>query len=217
MSITPNSNLITKRARLPSTEEQAGFEEPTMKRQKVDSSLASQATCTPNSDALSLPAPALTQEEAALDMVRIVRDEFNCNHQAEAGDKTVEIFCRHQEEQRIENFLKDNITSQSSGLIYLCGHPGTGKTSLLNQILSTLKEETHYELFMFNAMTYQDVKQFSITLHQDLRERFSGVDCDRESRRVTDEEIAYKVAQALIGKNRKNQKVHKIIVIDEVD
>jgi Cdc6-like AAA superfamily ATPase len=42
------------------------------------------------------------------------------------------IFNREQEEQQIIQFLMDNYDKKRSGLMYLCGHPGTGKTSLLN-------------------------------------------------------------------------------------
>ena len=64
--------------------------------------------------------------------------------------------------------------------MYLCGHPGTGKTSLLNQVIARLKmqkgkEEAipQFELYLYNAMTYNDVKSFGITLHADVMERFT--------------------------------------------
>ena len=75
------------------------------------------------------------------------------------------IFNRDKEETQITNFLKENFSKPKSGLMYLCGHPGTGKTSLLNQVLAKTKD---FELFMYNAMTYSDVKSFCLTLHADL-------------------------------------------------
>ena len=65
--------------------------------------------------------------------------------------------------------------------MYLCGHPGTGKTSLLNQVIARLKKQQEdeeaipqFELYLYNAMTYNDVKSFGITLHADVMERFTG-------------------------------------------
>jgi len=71
------------------------------------------------------------------------------------------------------------MSKNKSGLMYLCGHPGTGKTSLLNQVLAKVKG---YELFMYNAMTYQDVRSFCLTLHADLIERFTGQETQRLNR-----------------------------------
>jgi Cdc6-like AAA superfamily ATPase len=38
----------------------------------------------------------------------------------------------------IEDFLIQTINRKNSGLMYLCGHPGTGKTSSLNAVLAKL-------------------------------------------------------------------------------
>ena len=52
--------------------------------------------------------------------------------------------------------------------MYLCGHPGTGKTSTLNLVLSKMKQDIHNNLFnkihvsMYNAMAFTDVKSFGI-------------------------------------------------------
>ena len=45
------------------------------------------------------------------------------------------IIGRSSEKQIIVEFLIDNIKSNKSGLLYICGHPGQGKTALLNQVL----------------------------------------------------------------------------------
>lgn len=100
--------------------------------------------------------------------------------------------------------------------MYLCGHPGTGKTSALNQVLSTVHKESEgeFELFMYNAMTYNDVKNFGITLYKDLCDRFSNTKTQRLNRADYDmEDIGFIIAKAL--HNAKD--CHKIIVIDEVD
>ena len=105
--------------------------------------------------------------------------------------------------------------------MYLCGHPGTGKTSALNSVLSRINKdnEDKFELFMYNAMTFNDVKTFGIKLLKDLQNR---LDENRTKpahslnrAEVDDEDLAFYVAKEL-GRRRDTPK-HKIIVIDEVD
>ena len=73
----------------------------------------------------------------------------------------------------------DNIQEQKSGLMYLCGHPGTGKTSSLNLILSQLRKHADkrvigdFHVLLYNAMTFFDVKVFSKTVLQSLQEKFT--------------------------------------------
>jgi Cdc6-like AAA superfamily ATPase len=62
-----------------------------------------------------------------------------------------------------------------SALMYLCGHPGTGKTSTLNFVLSgfvsgNIKSNLLNRLTvqMYNAMSFSDVKSFSFQLLDDL-------------------------------------------------
>lgn len=95
-------------------------------------------------------------------MLRILIEEFNCNHQADLdSDKQVNIFVRDREKKVIANFIQDNMNARKAGLIYLCGHPGTGKTSLLNLVLSEMRAKNlNQEVFLYNAMTYNDVKSF---------------------------------------------------------
>ncbi len=100
-------------------------------------------------------------------MIRLIVDEFNCNHQADVGERSQQIiYTREKEQKKIETFLEENIKKKGSGLMYLCGHPGTGKTSSLNLVLEKMRAEKDQDfyLFMFNAMTYQDVKTFLIIL-----------------------------------------------------
>ena len=55
------------------------------------------------------------------------------------------------------------MSQKKAGLMYLCGHPGTGKTSLLNLVLSEMRNKINkqnIEVFLYNAMTYNDVKSF---------------------------------------------------------
>ena len=42
------------------------------------------------------------------------------------------IVGRNQEERAIRNFIEKNIEYDQSGLLYVCGHPGQGKTAVIN-------------------------------------------------------------------------------------
>ena len=66
------------------------------------------------------------------EIMHLIIEEFNCNHQADAENAQQTIFNRDREQKQIEAFLHGNYNKKNSGLMYLCGHPGTGKTSLLN-------------------------------------------------------------------------------------
>ena len=114
-------------------------------------------------------------KQGVLKMLRTMMEEFNCNHQADIDSNELEkIYQRDEEHEKIQKFLEGNIANNKSGLLYLCGHPGTGKTSSLNYVLSELKKKgsLNFKPLLFNAMTYSDVKQFSISLYNQLHETF---------------------------------------------
>jgi Cdc6-like AAA superfamily ATPase len=86
----------------------------------------------------------------------------------------VEIYRREKEQKIIRNFIQENITKGKSALMYLCGHPGTGKTSTLNYVLSSfvggdIKANllNRLSVQMYNAMTFSDVKSFCFQLLED--------------------------------------------------
>ena len=81
---------------------------------------------------------------------------------------------------------------------------------------------------MFNAMAYNDSKNFSLTLHQAVMQSKTNTEINRIERNdIDEEELAKKVAKALsIGNDRSKREFnkfkdkdpkHNIIVIDEVD
>ena len=78
--------------------------------------------------------------------------------------------------------------------MYLCGHPGTGKTSSLNYILGQMLAEGQYRFkpFLFNAMTCPDVRSFSIKLYEKVYEAYFGEPPKRVINRdkVDDEDMA---------------------------
>ena len=93
----------------------------------------------------------------------------------------MEIFTRDQEKKFIEDFVKRSILGRKSSLMYLCGHPGTGKTSTLHKVLSTVKANEgkqpiyeDLEIFLYNAMSFKDVKRFCIRLYADVSDRLTS-------------------------------------------
>ena len=103
--------------------------------------------------------------------------------------------------------------------MYLCGHPGTGKTSSLNYVMKLMQEEGHKFIpILFNAMTYSDVKSFGLKLYERLQESLFDELPKRlyERHQVDDEDIA-PLLQRVLSRASKNGKAHRVIVIDEVD
>ena len=154
-------------------------------------------------------------------------DEFNCNHQADLEAPDLQkIYERDVEHKEIKDFLSLNIKKGKSGLMYLCGHPGTGKTSSLNHVLSKMEHDEpglKFKPLLFNAMTYPDVKSFTLVLYEQLNEKFLGEPPKRKlTRQNDDEDIAFEIQKTLekITKLQiKNREIstHRVIVIDEVD
>lgn len=83
--------------------------------------------------------------------------------------------------------------------MYLCGHPGTGKTSSLNVVLEKLKlKDQPFHLLMFNAMTFKDAKSFMIVLLKELESRLHTSEKKLLQRKnLTDDELAKKIAKTL--------------------
>ncbi len=105
-------------------------------------------------------------------------------------------------------------------MLYICGQPGTGKTSSLNEVLgditSTVDVKTcsSVQIFKFNAMTYTDVTQFAIHLHKTVMEKLSKGKVSAITKSgYSDEAIAEKASSAL----SLHPMIHKILVIDEID
>ena len=62
--------------------------------------------------------------------------------------------------------------------MYLCGHPGTGKTSTLHSVLQQIRQNNkgtalynNVEIMLYNAMSFDKVKNFSKKLLNDLAQR----------------------------------------------
>jgi Cdc6-like AAA superfamily ATPase len=81
-----------------------------------------------------------------------------------------------------------------------------------------------FKPFLFNAMTYPDVKSFSIILYEKIYESYYGELPKKRIERdqVDDEDIACKIEMLLTRISDMHKKTfthqpHRIIVIDEVD
>ena len=54
-----------------------------------------------------------------------------------ANRSTTPLFCRDVEIEIISEFVKNSITNQQPGALYICGAPGTGKTASLTHVLES--------------------------------------------------------------------------------
>ena len=87
------------------------------------------------------------------------------------------IVGRDDEESAIRDFIQANIDKDQSGLLYVCGHPGQGKTAVINQVLFDYYGDMDSSLggvnesifvLKYNAMRYEKPMQFATCLSQDL-------------------------------------------------
>lgn len=96
------------------------------------------------------PAPYKLTREDALSCYRGVMEVY------QSQDTHRIVFGRDRECERVVSFLDKNIETADSGLIYLCGHPGTGKTSMLNQLLQTYEGDQKIMICKYNANSYRE-------------------------------------------------------------
>ena len=78
-----------------------------------------------------------------------------------AGDHHL-IVGREKEEQAIKEQIEQYMRSDG-GIIYICGHPGQGKTVVLQQVLHDYFESTQNKnvvVFNYNAMTFDTLQAF---------------------------------------------------------
>ena len=87
------------------------------------------------------------------------------------------IVGRNEEEKAIRGFIGANIKEDKSGLLYVCGHPGQGKTAVVNQVLfdyygdmdsSQGGIDDRVYILKYNAMRYERPVQFAESLNMDL-------------------------------------------------
>ena len=88
-----------------------------------------------------------------------------------------QIVGRTEEEKSIKKFIQTNIDKNQSGLLYVCGHPGQGKTAVINQVLFDYFGDMDSSLggvndslyvLKYNGMRYEKPMQFASCLSEDL-------------------------------------------------
>lgn len=152
-------------------------------------------------------------------MISKLMNEFNCN------SKDMKIYCREYEKSQIKDYIDDNFSHNKSGLMYVCGHPGTGKSSIIRVILSELEkrqqEDAEYRsslmIFNYNGMIFKKLFDFSTELIKDIRAKLYG----KKSKNI---ESKLKQTDDVIDLGNRIQKyfhefkhIHKVVIIDEVD
>ena len=68
-------------------------------------------------------------------MITEFMNEFNCN------SHEMEIYHREWEKGQIKEYIEENMKQSKSGLMYVWGHPGTGKSSIIRVILKDFEEK----------------------------------------------------------------------------
>ena len=146
-------------------------------------------------------------------------NEFNCS----SNDN--QIYRRNYEKDQIKTFIDQKYENSESGLMYVCGHPGTGKTSIIRVILQEIYAKTHTDdeyrtsimVFNYNGMIFKRLYEFSTQLIKDIRWKLKGKDSKNiESKlKQTDDvtDLGHRIQKYFL----KFKNVHKLIIIDEVD
>ena len=70
------------------------------------------------------------------------------------------IVGREKEERKMREYLQTYIDKSKSSILYICGHPGQGKTAVLDQVLSDYFERDDLVIFKYNAMSYSSLSIF---------------------------------------------------------
>ena len=145
-------------------------------------------------------------------------NEFNCN------SNDMKIYCRNYEKSQIKEYILENKKEGKSGLMYVCGHPGTGKSSIIRVILKEFEEEMmknsklkeELQIFNYNGMIFKKLYDFSLQLIKDIRLDFKNKSNKLESKlKLTDDviDLGNRIQKYFLKFKNK----HKLVIIDEVD
>ncbi len=153
------------------------------------------------------------------EIISNLTNEYNCN------SKDNKVYRRNFEKSQIKEYIEENMEKSKSGLMYVCGHPGTGKSSILRLILQEYREKMNEDpllnqklhIFNYNGMIFKNLYDFSVQFIKDFRKDFLG----KESKNI---ESQLKMTDDVIDLGNRIQKLlfkhkeyHKLIIIDEVD
>ena len=130
----------------------------------------------------------------------------------------------------MREYLQNYIDKHKSSILYICGHPGQGKTAVLDQVLNDYFKREELVIFKYNAMSFESLVIFLHKFVEDIKDQgqqkflrnkrekrscktdLDGDDIEHLSQTVVDEFIM----SFQISKKQK-MKFQFLIVIDEID
>jgi len=148
-----------------------------------------------------------------------VMNEFNCN------TNEPEIYCRNFEKDEIKAYIEDNHKESKSGLMYVWGHPGTGKSSIIRIILNELNKKMgedssfkkSFVIFNYNGMIFKKLYDFSTELIKDIRIKFYNKKSKNLESKLKQTDDVVDLGNRIQKYFLENKNIHKLVIIDEVD
>ena len=113
---------------------------------------------------------------------------------------------RESERHTVESFLTTNIEAIAGGCLYISGPPGTGKSALLDEVLTNLQPQDHVKFTQINCVSIKTSKDIYSKLLEDLSSA-SVSSC--KSPEVV-------LSNLFIPKAKKDGNVY-IVILDEID
>jgi Cdc6-like AAA superfamily ATPase len=151
--------------------------------------------------------------------VNLLMNEFNCS------SHDMMIYCREYEKSQIQAYIDDNLKEDKSGLMYVCGHPGTGKSSIIRVILKELEEKmkandefsNSIAIFNYNGMIFKKLYDFSTELIKDIRIKFYNKKSKNLETKLKQTDDVLDLGSRIQKYFLETRHVHKLVIIDEVD
>lgn len=151
--------------------------------------------------------------------INMLMNEFNCS------SHDMMIYCREYEKSQIQDYIYENLKENKSGLMYVCGHPGTGKSSIIRVILKELEEKmradtefgTSIAIFNYNGMIFKKLYDFSTELIKDIRIKFYNKKSKNLETKLKQTDDVLDLGQRIQKYFMESKHVHKLVIIDEVD
>ena len=105
--------------------------------------------------------------------------------------------------------------------MYICGHPGQGKTVVLDQVLNDYFSKDL--IFKYNAMTFSSLTNFIQTLISDIESKAQEMTKTRKKKgkktdfdKLTLPEMT-EIVCSLFTSLKSNRKTQMFLIIDEID
>lgn len=151
--------------------------------------------------------------------INLLMNEFNCS------SHDMMIYCREYEKSQIQAYIDENLKEDKSGLMYVCGHPGTGKSSIIRVILKELEEKmkandefsNSIAIFNYNGMIFKKLYDFSTELIKDIRIKFYNKKSKNIEAKLKQTDDVLDLGSRIQKYFIETRNVHKLVIIDEVD